>query len=525
MWIPKLAQRNEALSARILAAAAIVFLGYQLWISAAIWERRGNIPPGFDDSYSYIFDIRKVVEYETLLPETAYPPRYSHLKDLSYNYLLASAASLSGIPPAEVYRISFFAGKLVLLLVLLHLLLTLDGDRLVAAGALGALAAFSGGPEFHGFYWVVPSFWLLCTFLFWVSEMAGRVRCRGAVLTLSGLLGGSLHPIGPYLVAPLGLFFVLLRILDRRDPSWPARSRSFFWIASGVLAAALLPAALARLPHFEDIRSAPPHAVIWLGGGWPDLDSEGSAAGDARTVSLFPGLAGVWRTYLRFFLSPFPLILLLGALGLIVRFRRWPLLALFLATLLFTLASTVHPYASRTCLFLWPATLMVLGAAPVLGFREICLRTTRRSFRIALATCAVGALAALFVAWHSYNRTLIEASRRFAGASWNEECAGHLLSRTEGSSRPVYYGSKYSVSTFLSAGLERRGALPLSELTSAAAGLGAGDTLWAVIDDPEDSDLPDAGAKYGSVESLREQGMIVEERDCGVFRVAQVRRP
>jgi hypothetical protein len=297
------------------------------------------------------------------------------------------------------------------------------------------------------------------------------------------------------------------------------------WIASGVVAAGLLPRALARLPQFEDIRSAPPHAVIWLGGGWPDLDSEGSAAADARTASFFPGLPGVWRTYLRFFLSPVSLTLLLGALGLTVRFRRWPLLALFLATLLFTLASTVHPYASRTCLFLWPATLMVLGAAPVFGWREICLRTTRRASRIALAACAVGALAAVFFTWHSYNRTLIEASRRFAGKGWDEECARELLSRTDDVALPIFYGSKYAVSSFLSAGLERRSARPLSDLTAAAAGLRSGERVFVVVDDPEDSHLPRADTKYEIVEGLREQGFTVEERDCGVFRIAELKIP
>jgi len=297
----------------LLRAVVLSFLCYQLYLSWSLWQHTGNVPPGFDDSYSYIFDIGKVVEYESLLPETVYPPRYSHLKDLSYNYLMASVASVLDSGPERAYQASFFIGKLVLLVFLLRLLMTVEKDPLVVAGCLGALAAFSGTPEFHGFYWVVPSFWLLCLFFFWISELAGGNRANGLVLLGSGLLGGTMHALGPYLVAPLGVFLLFSRVLDRADPVWRTRCRSFFWIAAGALAAALIPNLLAVLDQYGDIRSAPPHAVIWLGGGWPDLDSEGSAAADARTISLLPGYAGVFSSYLCFVLfPPLPAFLLLS---------------------------------------------------------------------------------------------------------------------------------------------------------------------------------------------------------------------
>ncbi len=508
----------------VLGAVVLLFVSYQLYLSGALWQHTGNVPPGFDDSYFYIFDIGKVVEHEGLLPNTVYPPRYAHLKDLSYNYLMASMASLFDSPPERIYRLSFFMGKLVLLVFLLRLLMTLEHDLLVVAASLGALAAFSGTPEFHGFYWVVPSFWLLCLFFFWMSELAGTSRVNGLALLFTGFLGGTLHALGPYLVAPLGVFLLFLRVLHRADPAWKVRCRSFFWIAAGALAAALLPNLLAALPQYGDIRSAPPHAVIWLGGGWPDLDSEGSAAADARTVSFFPGYAGVWRSYLRFVLFPPALALLLLALGLLVHFRRWLLLSLFLATLLFTLATTVHPYASRTCLFLWPSTLMVLGAAPALGWRLVSARTGRRGLRMALGSSAAAAAIVPFVLWHAYSVTLIEANRRFSEARWDESCAKYLLEQTESSSYPVFYGSKYTVSAFLTQGLDRRQALPLSELTGAALELRPTEKIWAVLDDPG-SNLPSAEAKFRVVDSLREKGLDVERRDCGTFVVLGFSRP
>lgn len=502
----------------LLGAIALMFLSYQLYLSWALWQRTGNIPPGFDDSYSYIFDIGKVVEYQRLLPPTTYPPRYSHLKDLSYNYLMASMTSLSGSGPERVYRLSFFAGKVVLLLVVLRLLMAMEKDSLVLAGMLAALAPFSGTPEFHGFYWVVPSFWLLCLFFFWMAVLAGASRLSGPVLLATGFLGGTVHALGPYLVAPLGMFLLALRVLHRKDEVWRSRCRSFFWIGAGALIAASIPNLLATLPQYGDIRAAPPHAVIWLGGGWPDLDSEGSAAADARTVSFLPGYAGVWRSYLRFVLSPVVLVAVVLALGLLVVSRRWLLLSLFIATLTFTLATTVHPYASRTCLFLWPSTLMILGAAPALGWRLVQSRLRRPTVRIGLASAALSTYFVLFAVWHAYNRTLIQATLRFSDARWDETCAAYVLERTSKSSIPVFYGSKYTVSALLTRGLDRRQALPLSELPDAVRRLHPGQTVWAVVDAPG-SGLPLSEDKYRVASALQGQGIHMEQRDCGVFAV------
>jgi hypothetical protein len=487
-------------------------------MSGLLWSSNGNVPPGFDDSYFYVFGIRKVVEYEDLLPETVYPPRYASLNYLSYNYLMASTAGLFRLTPDQVYEGSFLAGKLALLILLLRLLLSIEKDSLAVAGMLAALAPFSGAPEFHGFYWVVPSFWLLCLFFFWVSELADPTPTHGVALLLTGFLGGAIHPLGPYLVAPLGLFLLALRALDRNDPSWKRRFSAFFWISTGVLLAALAPNLLMRLPGYEDIGSAPPHAAIWLGGGWPELDSEGAAASDARTATWLPGFRGVFRSYLRFVLSPVLLLPLLGALGLLVHHRRFVLLALFLSTLSFTLGATVHPYASRTCLFLWPTTLVVLGAAPALGWRLASSRMTGRRTRLALASIAAATLVLLFAAWHAYNRTLIRASLRFSNARWDETCAASLLAETESGSDAVSYGSKYSASAFLARGLERRPRRPLSEIESAADDRPR-DTIWAVLDDPE-TGFPLAEEKFRIVEALRERGFRVELRDCGVFVMA-----
>ena len=143
---------------------------------------------------------------------------------------------------------------------------------------------------------------------------------------------------------------------------------------------------------------------------------------------------------------------------------------------------------------------------------------------MALGSSAAAAAIVPLVAWHAYTVTLIEANRRFSEARWDESCAAYLLEQTESSSYPIFYGSKYTVSAFLTQGLDRRQALPLSELTGAAQELRAAERIWAVLDDPG-SNLPSAEAKFRVVDSLREKGLDVERRGCGTFVVLGFSRP
>lgn len=516
------AQQNGGRAARILlAASAALFLSYQLYLSAGVWERQGNVPPAFDDSYFYVFSSRKVLDHQAMLPDTAYPPRHAHLMYLSYAYSMASLCSIVGLAPETGYRASFFIGKFVLLLCLIRFLTSVEPDRLVVASVLTALAAFSGSPEFHGFFWVVPSFWLLCIFFYWVAAFGDRPDGQGAALVATGFLGATMHPLGPYLAVPLGIYVLLLIGLQRFGAPAPA-ARAFFLIGTGVLLGVALPQALPYLPAYQGSLDVP-NVYVQLGGGWPD--PAGPPGSRSALSVMLPGLAGVWRSYFKFFQTLPALAALAGSLALLVNFRRWNLVALYAAAAALTLASTVHPLASRTCLLLWPVTLMVLGSAPVLAWR--LLRPYCRGVRaqVAVGATLAASLGALVLFWHVYNAEVLRDVRRFSQWRWEPRCALELLERTTAASGPVFYGSKYAASAFLAHGLERRSALPLSDLDAHARRLAPGHTIWAVIDNPAVPAVSQAAEEMAMLDQLRRsKGLAAEREDCGLFLVFELQR-
>jgi hypothetical protein len=510
--------RRDAL---LLLAVAATFLAYQLWLSAKLWERSGNVPPGFDDSYLYVFAVRKVVDHAALLPQTPYPPRYAHLAYLSYNGLLASASALTGWTAEQVYRGSFFAGKLVLLLCLLRLLVALERDLLVAAGMLAALAAYSGALGAHGFYWVVPTFWMTCVFFYWAAEVMERRDRSALLLAATGLLGATLHPLAPYLLVVLAgqaLLLIALRRFGAPPPSFSA----LLLVSAGVGSGLVLPDVLALHPGYRGTLDVPPDAFMQLGGGWPEARP---AAAGAMLPRLLPGLAGVHSTYVKVFASPIPLAALAGSLALLVWMRRWRLLTLFAAAAGVTLAATVHPLAYRLVLVWWPVTLMVLGAAPVLAWRGLEPRLGSRALRYATAALLSAPLVGLALAWHLFNhRIVIPQIATFAATRWDEGCARRLLAEVP-PREPVFYGSKYVTSAFLAHGLERRAALPLAALPEEIRRHPAR-RWWAVVENPTALAATRSPDRRPDIEgAARQNGLAATTTDCGAFLLYELSGP
>lgn len=166
----------------LVALAAAYFLAAQLWMSWAVWQRTGNAPPEPDDSYAYITGIQLIARYGTPLPDLPGLPREQVLDTgmahVTYNLALGMIARATGCSPECVYFASFFVGKAVLLGALLFLFSRVRLSSEEQAGALAVLAMYAGDPATHGFYWVVPSFWLLVAFLvvagLFLSEWPGR---------------------------------------------------------------------------------------------------------------------------------------------------------------------------------------------------------------------------------------------------------------------------------------------------------------------------------------------------------------
>lgn len=513
----------------MLALAAAAFVAYQQWLSLALWTGI-QIPPFFDDSYSYVLGIRRVAETGRLLPDVPYPARWAQFLYHSYNHILGSVALVFDVSPAKVYEASFFAGKLLLLLVLLKLLATLERDELVRAAVLVSAAFYSGGLGFHGFFWVVPSFWMLCVFLLLTSEPLARSATHPLALLALGALLASLHPLGVYLYVLLTAWDLGVTLLERPQ-QWTRSLRRLGAVGAGValvLALQFLPGARpgpevstsrSRLAAAADAGNVPSEAFTRPGGGWPDR-------GRQTAGTWFPGLDGVVSSYFAIVFEFPRSVALAGALVLLGWGRRFRLLLLFFLSLAFTLASTLHPRAFRSLLILWPVTILVLGTAPALAWRLLGPRIRFSAVRGLLAGGAVAALVAQPAAWIIWTRrVIIPEATRYSALHWDEGCAGRLLAVTDAATDPIYYGSKYASFAFLATGTYERFALPLHLLKPERRELDGDTPRWVVLDGEWQREEPWASSQRDfRARAARAPGVEVESFNCGAFEVLRLAR-
>jgi hypothetical protein len=213
--------------------------------------------------------------------------------------------------------------------------------------------------------------------------------------------------------------------------------------------------------------------------------------------------------------------------ALLVHGRRWPLLALYASTTMVTLVSTVHPLAHRTCLFLWPVTLMVLGGGAALAWRAAQGRLGSPWATRAVALAVLLAFCGLLTAWHLYNeRVILSDLRRFAPLRWDQGCADRLLHQSAGGRSLVFYGSKYASSAFLAHGFERRSAASLEDLPFDVRGLPDVPRFWAVVDNPIASPVLEAWPGVARLDQLsRGAGLSAQPEECGAFLVVELSRP
>lgn len=446
----------------LFAAAIIFFLVVQLWMSWFLWQRRGNIPPAFDDSYFYITKIDLIVTHGSLLPDL---PGLSQgqildfaLQNATYTVTFGGAARLLGVDASTIYYWSFFIGKVVLLLALLFFLARLGLSLLEQAASMVVLAPFSGEAAIHGFFWVVPSFWLFILFLVIVGFLIRPpVRLRGYLLgLLLSVLFFFLHPLSLWAALVLFLFFILITTLDKESKKiLPGRLPFVVGFVIGVVLSELL---VVLLPSLRNEQQTIQSIVVQLSDQITDrsfIALSDSASPFLRGVlEKVPGLWIMWRSYLRFILLPPVAILLVWTAWKLWCQNRRLLTMLFVTTLLGVLATAIHPFGYRTVEFIWPTTLIMLTIGILHGPNWLTpylplLKRFVLPLRISAITLLSGALMA-----HSF--TFVRAYRNSDDVSWDTSCAQYLLEVADDQDI-IEYSDKYSVSAFLAHGLlERR---------------------------------------------------------------------
>ena len=181
----------------------LFFIIYKFYLTGIAWHGR-NSPLEPDDSYGYIAQVVKLEEGQN--PFRSHDTRRTVL----YNTWILILKNGLKIDFEQAFQLNFYIGSGLLGFVIYRFLSKSFKDPWFIPIGLIILSFYSGNGSYHGFYWVVPSFFAFIFWLLLVSEIVNVKNGKWIVL-LSALMGLT-HPLS----VPLSMVLLVYGLLERQ---------------------------------------------------------------------------------------------------------------------------------------------------------------------------------------------------------------------------------------------------------------------------------------------------------------------
>lgn len=380
----------------ILAAA--FFIIWKFFLIHTLWQDR-HIPPGPDDSYIYILHIDSTLRCPNLFScnERAFSfDTYGGFDHLSYRLVFGTIGKVLGLDATQAYHLSFYLGIIPLIITLIFFLVRLDNrSKGLIAFSLFTLALYNGSGSYHGFYWVVPSFFaLLLFFLLFGVLIDDSIRRWKLWILLIIPIAIYNHVLGLYCLAVLPIYFVLYSLLTRQFQTLLFKKILF------TLCAALLFYAPVAI-YFAKVSYGNPYGpdVIVKNIVSQKVTSETSpiTSGASETTHplltldrehtqvALPGWSKITSDYFRWIFPSFiGYIIFLYCFFFLFSQKYYKLVALYLASFCFVLASATSIHGERSLILIWPLTFLLYAQAGWLTLKLIQERVTADWYRFFL---------------------------------------------------------------------------------------------------------------------------------------------
>lgn len=389
----------------ILAAA--FFILWKFFLIYSLWDDR-HIPPGPDDSYIYILHIDSTLRCDNFLScqERAFAfDTYGGFDHLSYRIFLGTIGKILGLDATATYHLSFYLGTLLLIPALIFFLLRLDSRaKGLVAFSLFTLALYNGSGSYHGFFWVVPSFFVFLIFLIILGILLDDTIQRWYHWFFLLLpLAIYTHVLGLYFLAVLPIFFILYSLLTRTFHKLLLKKILFLF---GVAIAVYVPVGI----YFSEFSYGNPYGPEVIAKNIISqkitVINEGQQTGvttkESKDVHPFftldrahieaalPGWGKITSDYFRWIFPSFiGYIIFFYCFFFLLSQKYYKLIALYLASFFFVIASATSIHGERSLILIWPLTFLLYAQAGWLTLRLIHENITPDWYRFLLKICII----------------------------------------------------------------------------------------------------------------------------------------
>lgn len=353
-----------------VVAASIFFILWKFFLVGILWSDR-SIAPEPDDSYEYIARIASVSECQNgiFCEYTGVSMRdHSGFAYLSYGLIFGIVGKIFGLAPEKTFHLSFYLGTALLAIILPIFLSSLTQRRSLISLSIIFLAFYHGTGESHGFFWVVPSFYLTALFivLFHFITSSHSKVANYIIAALVSITYVFMHPMSIYIAFLFPLYLCTHFYLTKTYSTIEIKKVAFILLivfgSAGAQSIYLAHVSQLNYYGFSNSIFQARLAIDNLSHDGSDRSLFSYNIAPTKEGSFFASrIDALQATYFRYIFPHWIAILPFSIALWILYFRRvFRLLALYLSAFFFFITATLlNEFGFRSAIILWPITYLV----------------------------------------------------------------------------------------------------------------------------------------------------------------------
>ncbi len=314
----------------------LLFISYRFLFTWFLWRGRG-VPPEPDDSFFYLASAHSFL----------HPQTFEEFRLIPFSIWLNLISLITRTNLEKAYQINFYLGPFIMFPAIYLFLKALETNRKVRLLLLLIITLYSGSGAYHGFYWVVPSYFQLAFFFIIFSMIISKNSQSFLKIFLFSTLFIFIHPTSIFASLIFFVYIFQVFLFDRK--TFRQHSKRFLFIFLTILLC---------------------FSVYYLLGR--SFSASGSPESFKSTLDLvkkflsgntnFISWPVVWKEYFSiFFSNPISIIAYISVFVFTFYLKNTRIIRIFASCLLLVILGALIPYGSRTLGFLWPITFILIG--------------------------------------------------------------------------------------------------------------------------------------------------------------------
>lgn len=379
---------------KYIIVAIVFFLVYRTFFTWLLFHGR-SVPPEPDDSYFYLSAAKNF-------------PQISNFEDFRLFYFSAWIRLLAlfiGNNLELAYKLNFYIGPLIMIYPLYFFISKLSQKKLEVAFLVFIITLFSGSGQYHGFYWVVPSFYHLALYFIILGLLISDKKENPLKLFLVTAIFIFSHPTSFFTSMIFYFYIFLIFFFDKK----------LFKISLQKIIIVFISTIFAYSIFFLIGRS------LQTGNSPESFDNimlyaKSFFHNGPITFSI------IWKEYFSIFTLNIAIFLISMAVLVTNFLHHRKAFYLFVASSALVIIALFIPYGARTLAYLWPLTFLLISFFFIDIYKY--LRTTSYKWLILLP------LIIFFILTTSFNLIYVKSVNASKDYEWDRSCPKTMNSHT-----------------------------------------------------------------------------------------------